>query len=61
MARKELERYNISLWDSQIHQMEMLQRSMRSSIIEAWKPALGMTKDIKHYVRISNDGLDKTE
>lgn len=50
MARKELERYNISLWDSQIHQMEMLQRSMRSSIIEAWKPALGMTKDIKHML-----------
>lgn len=50
MARKELDRYNISLWDSQIHQMEMLQRSMRSSIIEAWKPALGMTKDIKHML-----------
>lgn len=37
-GKKELDRYNISLWDSQIYQMEMLQRSVRSSIIEAESP-----------------------
>ena len=47
MPRKNFAFNNLTLWDRQIRQIEMFQKSIRSTIFDYWKPAFEVTDDVR--------------